>query len=155
MECTIALTAAKLAMYVSLTLMSADRVRIDCEFQDDSRLLEGISLMVAHAARNTGISEQGASEFATEAVAACRKAFAALGRSNKNSAVRLLVDQFQDRVEITLEYDGHGRTPERREGNSRYAGRQAAHGLQGQNSEGRSHIRLTKYCVAVDSKPAD
>ena len=131
--------------------MSADSVRIDCVFQDDPRLLEAVHLMVSHAARVVGVSEKDAAALAHQVVDTCRKVFAAPSLPVGEAAVHLLVDQFHDRVEITLEYPGPPADLEKL-GDAAASAHRAADSLQHQSVSGRSRLVFTKYCVAVDSK---
>ena len=128
--------------------MSADPVRVECVLQDDSRLLDAITVIVSHASQNAGISEEIAQGFASDAVDACRKALACLRRKDRESAIDFVVDRFQDRVEITIEYNGE-RISLTEPGATN---RPAADRVQHENSEGRSRVRFTKFCGALGSK---
>lgn len=115
--------------------MSGDRVRIESLLQNDERLLEGISVIVLHAASYSGIHQKASAELAVETVAACRKALKTIGdKQHTKDSVRVLVDQYQDRVETIVEYDGDD--------------------IPGSGS-GHSQVKFVRYCDALDSKRAD
>ena len=144
---TIAPIAAKLATSTSPKQMSAERIRIECALQDDARLLSAVPLIVSHAAHLAGIAEKTSEAFANEAAETCRKALACVAKE-ENSAIQMVVDQFQDRVEVIFEYSGD---------QSPLAGRDDAKGsvadkVQHESSEGKSRLKFTKFCGAVRSK---
>lgn len=145
--------AGRLATFASLTPMSADHVRIECVFQADSRLLEAVPLVVRHAAQAAGIGESSAAQLGHETLEACRKLSARLAQFNEDLPIRLLVDHFQDRVEIVLEHAGEAIPQEL--GALVARNTRSADRVQRETSDDRSRIKFTKYCVAVDSKPAD
>ena len=131
--------------------MSAEPVRIECVFHDDARLLEGIAVLVSHAALASGVAEKEAAKLAQTALDECRKVFSKLPRDHETPAVRLLVNQFRDRVEVTVEHAG-----EPPFGNSNGTARgternQASGQLSGETSEGDLRITFTTYCAGADS----
>jgi hypothetical protein len=149
--CIIVPTAGRLATFTSLTPMNGDRVRIECILQDDARLLEGIPVIVSHAADYAGIPEKVRTELATETLNACRKALALIAeRKQSDRAIWLLVDQFQDRVEITIEHEGED-IPDSRD----KADRRGASRVPHETGDGRSRMKFVRYCDALDSKQAE
>ncbi len=136
---------------MSLTPMNGDCVRIDCILQDDARLLEGIPVIVSHAAGYAGIPEQARTELASETLNACRKALASTAETKySDRAIRLLVDQFQDRVEIIVEYQGED-APDSGDG----ADRRGAGRIPQESGQGRSRMKFVRNCDALDSKQAE
>ena len=151
MDFTIVPTAGKPVKFASPKAMNAEPVRIECVFHDDARLLEGIALLVSHAALGSGIAEKEAAKLAQTAVDECRKVFSKLPGGHGKPKVRLLVTQFRDRVEVTVEHAG-----ELPFGNSNGAARgtersQASDRLTGDGSEGDLRITFTTYCAGADS----
>ena len=137
--------------FASPKAMNAEPVRIECVFHEDARLLEGIALLVSHAALGSGIAEKEAAKLAQTALDECRKVFSKLPRDHKTPKVRLLVTQFRDRVEVTVE---HGGEPPfgNFNGTARATERNQASGhLAGESGEGDSRITFTTYCAGADS----
>jgi imidazole glycerol phosphate synthase subunit HisF len=131
--------------------MGADRVRVECVLQKDERLLHAIPVIASHAAQNAGIAEEAVQKFASDTLDVCREALACAERNDRESAVRFVVDRFQDRVEITIEYTGGRISLADRD----RLDRQGADRVQHENTNGRSRVRFTKYCGALDSKQAE
>jgi hypothetical protein len=148
--CTIVPIVGRLATFTSLTPMNGDRVRIECLLQGDVRLLEGIALIVKHAADHAGIPEKIRTELVSETLDACSKALASAAQTKQaDGAILLRVDQFQDRVEVLIDCEGNG--PDSLDAGDRGAARVA---LQG-SGNGRPRTRLVRYCGALDSKPVE
>jgi len=146
MDCITVPTAVRLATFTSLTAMNADRIRIECVMQTDARLLEAIPVIVSHAAENVGIPEKTREVLASEALEACRKALTFVAKQPGDPSIQLLVDQYQDRVEVIVEcsgrhiFDAHGAN--------------GASQVPHESSEGRSRLKLVRYCGALDPKQA-
>jgi hypothetical protein len=149
MACITVPIAVRLATFTSLTAMNADRIRIECILQNDARLLEGIPVIVSHAAENAGIPEKAREVLASEALEACRRALASVENERADSSILLLVDQYQDRAEVIVEYN-------RKDIFDSHAGRNGASHradhAQHESSEGRSRVKLVRYCGALDPK---
>jgi hypothetical protein len=149
MASTIVPTAVKRATFEPLNQMTADRVRVECAIQDDTRLLIAVPIIVSHAARHAGIPESVASEFAGEAAGACRHTLAAQ-KSEDDAAIRLFVDQYQDRVEVVLEYaGGKFSLPD-----SDLPKAAAADRVHHETAAGRSRLIFTKFCGSSHAKPS-
>ena len=131
--------------------MGADPIRVECVLQEDARLLDSIPVIVSHAARNAGIAEETLGKFASDALDACRKALVCAKRRDQESSIQFVVDRFQDRVEITIQYTGGRISLAEHDG----VPQQAADRVQQEKVHGRSRVRITKYCGALDSKQAD
>ena len=119
--------------------------------QEDARLLDAIPVIVSHAAQTAGIAEETARKFASDALDACRKALACAERRDQESAIQFVVDRFQDRVEITIEYAGPRISLAGRDG----LHQQSAECAHYENTDGRLRVRFTKYCGALDAKQAE
>jgi hypothetical protein len=139
--------------------MRADLVRIECALQDDPRLLAGVPVIVSHAARNAGIPKEEREKLAAATLAACRRAFDSAEKSGRGSVLRLLVDRFADRVEVTIEHVGKSRpNPELRGLRSTTRGSRTqarADRAQHPTRDGFSQTKLVSYCDALDSKSAE
>lgn len=144
-DSTIVPTAAKPATSAPLKQMSAERVRIECALQADSRLVAAIPIIVSHAAHLAGISEKTAQNFGTEAAEVCRKALACVAKGEEDPAVQFVVDQFQDRIEIVLECSGEKVSLADCDG----ALRSLADRVQHENRDGKSRLTITKFCGAL------
>jgi len=124
--------------------MSAECVRIECALQDDPRLTAAIPLLISHSARLAGIAETVSKAFANEAAELCRKVLSGLAQTEEDPAIQLLIDQFQDRVEVTLEYSGSQPLVPR-------GAAQPAVGdsVQQESVDGKSRMKFTKFCGTV------
>jgi hypothetical protein len=125
--------------------MIAERIRIECALQDDARLISAVPLIVSQAAHLAGIAEKTSAAFANEAAEACRKALACVAKAEDNPAIQMVVDQFQDRVEIIFEYTGDRISLTECDG----AKGSVADNVQHESSEGRSRLKFTKFCGTV------
>ena len=147
--------------------MNTSSATVECALQNDRRLIAAVGAIVAHAAQHAGLSERDQEEAAAATADACRKVFAHLPKPCRNSALRLVVDDFSDHIAVTIEYPGEpippsashgseapngGRGAARRAGNSpRRLGFDSA--SQGTN-DGWSRLTLVKYGkAALNSKP--
>ena len=78
--------------------------RIDCTLDNDSRLIVSIGAVLAHAARRAGLSEAAQEEIAAAAVEASREALIPTnGNGSSAPKTKLVVEEFSDRVEVTIE----------------------------------------------------
>jgi hypothetical protein len=78
--------------------------RIECNIDDDPRLIPGAAMIVAHMARCAGFAQDVASELAAAAAAACDVAFGALRESgNSGATMRVAAAECPDRFEVTIE----------------------------------------------------
>src|SRR5215467_7946886 len=151
MDFTIVPTSGKPVKFASPKAMNAEPVRIECVFHEDARLLEGIALLVSHAALGSGIAEKEAAKLAQTALDECRKVFSKLPGGHGKPKVRLLVTQFRDRVEVTVEHGGEppfGNFNGAAHGTERS---QVSDRLTEEGSEGNLRITFTTYCAGADS----
>jgi hypothetical protein len=147
---TIVPIAVKRATFEPPNQMTAERVRVECAIQDDARLLIAVPVIVSHAAHHAGIAEAIAQEFASEAAEACRHALAGVKNTQHDSSIRLFVDQYQDRVEVVLEYSG-GEISLPDSNGSKAAVIDRVHH---ENTAGRSRLTFTKFCGSSHAKPS-
>lgn len=124
--------------------MNAERVRIECALQDDARLTAAIPLIVSHSARLAGIADTIAESFANEAAESCRKALRVRTNAEDGAAILLTVDQFQDRIEVTLEYSGDHIAEQG----------SIADSVQQESRDGKSRLKFIKFCGTVHRWPS-
>lgn len=84
--------------------MTAEPARIEFTLDNDPHLFHGVKAILCHAAQRSGFSQQDQDALADAAVDACRETFPLLNGSD--SSLRLVVLDFPDRVEITIEHCG-------------------------------------------------
>jgi hypothetical protein len=84
--------------------MPTDPARIEFTLDNDPHLLRGVMAIVCHAAQRSGFSQQDQDALAAAAVDACRETFPLL--NGNDSSLRLVVLDFPDRVEVTIEHSG-------------------------------------------------
>jgi len=105
MGCIIARTAARPATSASPIKMSADHHHTELTLQEDPRLLAGISALVTHLSQVAGLGDKAQSGLAAAVVDACRDTFPLVNSDGRHDgALRLIVEDFADRVEVTIEH---------------------------------------------------
>jgi hypothetical protein len=91
-------------MFASPTPMSADTSRVELLLPDDDRLIAAIDAVVAHAGERAGLSRQERAELTRSTEEACKETFSSAGRNgNPNPILRVLVADFPNRVEVSIE----------------------------------------------------
>jgi anti-sigma regulatory factor (Ser/Thr protein kinase) len=84
--------------------MTTDSSRVELLLPQDDRLTAAIDAVVAHAGERAGLSRREQLELARAAAEACEETFYAVGRSgNPNPTLRVLVSDFPNRVEVSIE----------------------------------------------------
>jgi hypothetical protein len=125
--------------------------RIECNLDNDPRLLASVETIVAHAAGRAGFSEEAQREVAVAAANASRElAASANGKGNAAATTRLIVDEFPDRLELTFELPAGPNSERMRkqmEGN-------ANDRIQCELRDGRVRVTLLKPCGAAKSGSA-
>jgi hypothetical protein len=87
--------------------MSTDPSRTEFTVQDDPRLLAGVLAIVLFAGQRCGLSSEAQDGLAEAAVDACRETFPlANNNGNANPALKVIVSDFPDRVEVAIEHSG-------------------------------------------------
>jgi len=84
--------------------MATDSVRVEFTLDNNPHLLQGVTAIVCHAAQRSGFSLQDQDALAAAAVDACRETFPLV--NGNDSSLRLVVMDFPDRVEVTIEHSG-------------------------------------------------
>jgi anti-sigma regulatory factor (Ser/Thr protein kinase) len=122
--------------------------RIDCALDNDPRLVVSIGAVLAHAAKRAGLPEAAHEEIAAAAVEASREMLIpANGRGGSASTIRLVVEEFSDRVEVTMECSAGARSGEiRKRLEGKFADR-----LRYDERDGRVLLTLLKSCGAAKS----
>jgi hypothetical protein len=125
--------------------------RIECALDNDPRLMASIGAVISHAAKRAGLPDQTQEDVAAAAVEASRELLIA-GRGNGSSAstTKLVLDEFSDRLELTIESSVSTRLEgirKRLEGN--FGDRVRCEGR-----EGCVHVTLVKPCGAAKSGSA-
>jgi hypothetical protein len=84
--------------------MNADTSRVELLVPNDDRLTAGIGAVVAHAAERAGLSSHEEQQLEREVAGACEDAFSRAARNGSpNPLLRVLVDDFPSRVEVSVE----------------------------------------------------
>jgi hypothetical protein len=150
MACITAPIAAKPAISTLPMPMTTDSVTIECEVQNDRRLLVGLGAIFSHSAEHAGLSEPSQEEFAAAALDACREAFAlAKRKGHPDSALEIVIGEFTDRVEVAIEYPGDLIAAAR---SGKAPGKEAIDFVKVESSEGRSRVKLIKYAGVAKPK---
>jgi anti-sigma regulatory factor (Ser/Thr protein kinase) len=104
MGSTIAPIAGKRATFVWWTRVAVEHSRTEVVVVDDPRLLAAVGGIVEHVGERVGLPavEQRALAAATDE--ACRATFPLVG--NHDLTLKIIIQDFPDRVEVTLEHNG-------------------------------------------------
>jgi anti-sigma regulatory factor (Ser/Thr protein kinase) len=87
--------------------MSADPSRTELTLQDDPRLIAGVVAIVSFAAQRCGLSSGAQAGLAAAAAEVCRETFPLVNNNGtKDSALKVIVSDFPDRVEVAIEHSG-------------------------------------------------
>jgi hypothetical protein len=107
MDSIIARIAVRPATFASPSVMTTSPSRIEVSIQDDPRLLAALAAIVSHSAHKAGLSHAAQQDFTQAALDACRDTFLLVNDGDARSGVlRLLILDFADRVEVTIEHRG-------------------------------------------------
>ena len=140
--------------------MSVDRVRIasavpttrtsrvECTLGSDPRLLVSIGAMLAHAAKRAGLLEKTQEDVAAAVIGASRETpVSANGKGDDTPAAKLLMEEFSDRVEVTIESPAGAAL----EGIRKGLEGKAADRMRCEARDGRVLVTLLKPCGAAKS----
>ena len=122
--------------------------RIECTFDNDLRLMTSLGAVVSHAAKRAELSEKTQEDVAHAAVEASREMLvSANGNTSGASKTKIIVEEFSDRLEVTIE-SSVGARPE--------AIRKRLEGtptdrVQCDGREGLVRVTLVKSCGAAKS----
>ena len=84
--------------------MTTEHARVELSFSDDPWLLRGVSGAVAHVARRAGLDEEAQQSLIAATEQACLDTFKLL--SSNHDLLHVLIEDFADRIEVTLEHHG-------------------------------------------------
>ena len=94
-------------MFASQIEMTTSPSRIEVTIHNDSRLFAALYDILCHSARRAGLSQSGQQGFAEAALNACRETFLLVDdAAEPNGMLRLLIQDFADRVEVRIEHRG-------------------------------------------------
>jgi anti-sigma regulatory factor (Ser/Thr protein kinase) len=141
--------------------MTSDPAHIEFTLHDDPRLIAVVGTIVSHAAHRAGLPSSAQEGFASAAMEACRETFPlAKNNGNSNAALRMIVVDFPDRVEVTIEHSGEALPTAGLDtfcaGAADGSGQSLSSALQEtkvdrvqyETRDGVSRVILTKYCGA-------
>jgi len=87
--------------------MTTDHHHTELTLQEDPRLLAGIGALVTHLSQVAGLSDKAQEGLAAAVVDACRDTFPLVNSDGSHDgSLRLIVEDFADRVEVTIEHSG-------------------------------------------------
>jgi len=125
--------------------------RTECKLDNDARLLASIGAIVAHAAYRAGLPEAAQQEIGAAAGEAAGEIAASdNGAAPGNSSTRLIVEEFADRMEISIDSGSSAKS----EGIRKRLEGKAADCMRCEAREGRVHVTLLKPCSAAKSGAA-
>ncbi len=125
--------------------------RIECTLDNDPRLIASIGAVMAHAARRAGLPEQTQEDIAAAAVEASREVLSAVsGNGSGASAAKLVLDEFPDRLELTIE----SATGAKCDGIRKRLEGKFGDRVRCEGSDGRLRVTLIKPCGVAKSNSA-
>jgi len=107
MGCIIVRIAGRPVTCASPKKMTTEPTHTELSLHDDPRLMAAVGAIVSHSAQRIGLSSEAQEGLAAAVMDACRETFPLLGDQDGNSsALKIIVEDFHDRVEVTLEHAG-------------------------------------------------
>jgi hypothetical protein len=124
--------------------------RVECSFDNDSRLVAGVGAIVSHAARRAGLPEKTQEDIDAAVMDASRASLVAGGANGTAaSTANVVLEEFRDRVEVTIESPAAAHAEEIRKG---LVGK-VTDCARLEGAEGRVRITLLKSCGEAKAKP--
>jgi hypothetical protein len=125
--------------------------RIECNLDNDPRLLACVETVIAHAAKVAGLPEDTQQMLGTAIFEASREmARSAQGANLAGTPTRLIVDEFSDRLEITIDSAARGNP----DGFCKQLEGKTGDRVRCDSRDGRVRVTLVKPCgVAKSSAP--
>jgi anti-sigma regulatory factor (Ser/Thr protein kinase) len=127
---------------------SARTSRIECAFDNDPRLIASLGPLISHAAKRAGLPEKTQEDAAAAVVEASREMLIpANGKGTGASKTKLVVEEFSDRLEVTIESAPDAKP----EGITKRLEGMVADRVRCDGREGRVRITLLKPCSTAKS----
>jgi hypothetical protein len=127
---------------------TARTIRVECTFDNDPRLIVSLGAIISHAANRAGLPEKTQEEIAAAAVTAYRDmVISANGAGSGASKTKLIVEEFSDRLEVTIESSAGARP----EGIRKHLEGMVADRIRCDGREGVVRVTLLKSCGAAKS----
>jgi anti-sigma regulatory factor (Ser/Thr protein kinase) len=125
--------------------------RMECTLDNDTRLLASLGAVIAHAARRAGLPEPAQEEMTHAAVEAAREMMKAEnGKGTGASGTKFILDEFSDRLELTIETSGGAGPQEiRKRLEGKFGDR-----VRWEGRDGRARVTLIKPCGVAKSGSA-
>lgn len=122
--------------------MANNSTRLELKLPKDARAVKAVQVAVEHFANKAGLSAAAQAAFAGATESVCRDAMDRLGENG--SGLRVVVENFSDRLEVTFEHPGE---PLRMASPLPEVDR-----VHAASQEGRSRLTLVKYFAAHPSE---
>jgi hypothetical protein len=121
--------------------------RIECNLHNDSRLLVSLGVLMSHAARRAGLPEETQQDVAAAAGEASREMAGPSNGAGSGTMTRLVVEEFSDRLEVTIDSPAGGKSDGIRK---RLEGKTGDR-IQCESRDGQVRVTLLKPCAARSS----
>jgi hypothetical protein len=132
----------------SAAIPTAQSGRIECTFDNDPRLIASLGPLISHAAKRAGLPEKSQEDAAAAMVEASREMLnPANGKASGASKTKLVVEEFSDRLEVTIESSVCAKP----EGINKRLEGMVADRVRCDGREGRVRITLLKSCSTAKS----
>jgi len=128
--------------------------RIECILDSDPRLIAAVGAIAAHAAQRIGLCERDQENLAAAALDVCREALPHLAKRNSKSTIKMVVADFSDRVELTIEAPARARPARRKRAaaGENQAASTLVDRMERGTRDGHVYTTLVKYCAGVSSR---
>jgi HPt (histidine-containing phosphotransfer) domain-containing protein len=121
--------------------------RIECSLDNDPRLLACVEAVVAHAAHMAGLPDETKQLLGSTVFGASRQLAHPLNGSAAAVPTRLIVDEFSDRLEISID----SASPANTEGLCKQLAAHAGERIRCESQDGRIRVTLLKPCGVAKS----
>jgi hypothetical protein len=161
MDCIIAPIAGRPARPGFPMPMSAETSRAELHLPNDPRMFGAVAVIIGHAGERTGLSEAEQKGLSDVAIHACEQALQlAAPEAGEEPKVHVIVENFDDRVEVTVEHRGAADPAAGLDTFVAGAAGQVGQALQStevdrvqyESKDGVSRTRLIKYTKASASR---
>lgn len=151
-------------MSVSQIAMSTEPGKTEFLLEEDPRLLHAIRAIVSFSGERAGLSHQAIEGFISAITSACQETFPLVhNHEGDKRAIRVIVEDFPDRIEVSIEHSGEVLPSAGLDTFCGGAGNQPAAisgALQGahvdrvqyETRDGRACMKLIKYCSGSRAK---
>ena len=124
--------------------------RMECNLDNDPRLLASFGAIFAHAARRAGLSDETQEDVASAAVDASGEMATSNNGSGSAATTHVVVEEFSDRLEVTIDSQAGSKS----EGIRKRMEAKASDRIRCESRDGRIRVTMLKPCAVAKSGSA-